>query len=111
GWGSIPATTSSPTLRALSSYLPTTCEPLFKAPARSPWRTQNRSRPSGTKRHSRRPGPLNTEPLGEALTPPEYQTRRAPACLEVVAKLVEQVRLLLAHLPGGRLICPSLKTI
>ena len=24
---------------------------------------------------------------------------------------MEQVRLLLAHLPGGRLICPSLKTI
>ena len=38
--------------------------PFFKARARSPWRTRNPSRPSETKRHPRRPGTLNTDPLG-----------------------------------------------
>jgi hypothetical protein len=54
--------------RALSLYLPTRCEPFFKARGRSPWRMRNPSRPSGTKRHPRRPGTLNTDTLGATLT-------------------------------------------
>jgi hypothetical protein len=67
GVGIHPATTSSPTPRAPSPYLPTRCEPFFKARARSPRRTRNPSRPSGTKRHTRRPGTPNTEAPGRGV--------------------------------------------